>query len=140
MSAMTEAERDAFLAEARIAMLVTLYADGAPSAVPVWYEWDGERARIFTSRGSAKVKRIQADARVCLNVAEPAGVPEAWVSLEGTARIEEEGGYALAERLARRYYAPEKAERVLPSWKGMADQWIVLVIEPRRILSHPRSE
>ena len=140
MSAMTDVERDAFLAEARIAMLVTLYADGAPSAVPVWYEWDGERARVFTSRGSAKVKRIQADARVCLNVAEPAGVPEAWVSLEGTARVEEEGGYALAERLARRYYSPEKAERVLPSWKGMADQWIMLVIEPRRILSHPRSE
>lgn len=135
MASMSVAQRDAFLRETRIGTLITLDGEGAPSAVPVWYEWDGERARVFTGRGSGKVKRIRDDARVALSVAEPVGVPEAWVTIEGTATIEDEGGLALAERLARRYYTAEKAAGVLPRWRQMADQWVVIVIEPRRIRS-----
>ncbi|MGH2586042.1 MAG: TIGR03618 family F420-dependent PPOX class oxidoreductase [Dehalococcoidia bacterium] len=131
---MTVEQRDAFLAVPRIATLVTLNADDSPTAVPVWFEWDGERARVFTGRGSPKLRRIARDARVCLTVAEPVGVPEAWVTIEGTARVEE-GGMAVAERLAPRYYTPEKAAAVLPSWRQMAEQWVVIVIEPARIRS-----
>jgi len=61
MAQMTPEQRAAFLAEARIAKLVTLYADGSPTAVPVWFEWDGRQARIFTGRTSEKVRRIRAE-------------------------------------------------------------------------------
>lgn len=135
MASMSGEQRDAFLRETRIATLITLNRDGSPSAVPVWYEWDGERARVFTGRDSGKIARIRGDSRVSLSVAEPVGVPEAWVTIEGTATIEEEGGYALAERLARRYYTEEKAAAVLPRWQGMSDQWVVIVIQPRRLRS-----
>ncbi len=135
MARMSNTQRDTFLQAPRIATLVTLDDGGAPTAVPVWYEWDGARARLFTDRGSAKVARIQADARVSLSVAEPVGVPEAWVTIEGTASIEEEGGFELAERLAHRYYTPEKAASVLPGWEKAAARWVVVVIEPRRIRS-----
>src|SRR5262245_16481781 len=37
MAQMTPEQRAAFLAQARIAKLVTLYADGSPTAVPVWF-------------------------------------------------------------------------------------------------------
>jgi len=132
---MSTAERDAFLREPRIAILITLREDGSPAPVPIWYEWDGARARIFTERDSAKLARIRTDARVCLTVAEPTGVPEAWVTIDGTASIENEGGFALAERLAPRYYSAEQAANVLPRWQAMADRWVVIVIEPRRITS-----
>src|SRR5215207_676619 len=122
MAEMTEQQRDDFLAGARIATLVTLQADGAPTGLAIWFEWDGERARAFTSRGSPKVRRIQADPRVCLVVAEPTGVPEAWVTIEGTARIVDEGGMDLARRLAPRYYAAEKARQAIARWEAMADQ------------------
>jgi PPOX class probable F420-dependent enzyme len=135
MAEMTMAQRDAFLREPRIATLSMLTASGAPAAVPIWYEWDGERARMFTSGGSAKVARIRRDGRVCLTVAEPTGVPEAWVSVEGMARIEEGSGFALAERLAPRYYAPEHAAETLASWEHSAADWVTLVIEPIRIRS-----
>lgn len=135
MARMSTAQRDTFLREPRIATPVTLEANGAPTAVPVWYEWDGARARIFTDRGSAKVARIQGDARVSLSVAEPVGVPEAWVTIEGTATIDEQGGFQLAERLARRYYSAEKADAVLPRWEQAAARWVVIVIEPRRVRS-----
>ena len=134
MTLMTTAQRDTFLMQPRIAKLVTLYADGTPTVVPVWYDWDGEHAWVFTSRNSEKIRRIRSDPRVCLSVEEPVGVPEAWVTIEGTAAIEE-GGMELARRLAPRYYTEEKAARALEQWSRQADQWVLLEITPRRIRS-----
>ena len=134
MSRMTVEQRDDFLREARIAVLTTLYPDGAPLAVPIWFEWDGQRARVFTSRTSEKMQRIAADPRVCLTIAEPAGVPEAWVAIEGTATVRD-GGWELAQRLAPRYYPPDKARQALQEWGAQADTWVVVEIAPRRIRS-----
>lgn len=132
---MTPAQRDAFLRETRIATLVTLHRGGAPTAVPVWFEWDGATARLFTSRSSAKVARVRADGRVCLTVAEPVGVAEAWVTIEGMATVEDEGGMDLARRLASRYYTPDRAAAALASWERMAEEWVVVRITPTRIAS-----
>ncbi|HEY7293619.1 MAG TPA: TIGR03618 family F420-dependent PPOX class oxidoreductase [Dehalococcoidia bacterium] len=134
MATMTAEQRDAFLREARIATLITLYADGTPAAVPVWFEWDGERARLFTGRSSEKIRRVQANPRVALCVAEPAGVPEAWVTIEGTATVLP-GGWALAQRLAPRYYGAERAAKALVEWGAKPEQWAVVEIAPRRIRS-----
>ena len=135
MAEMTREQRDAFLQETRIAKLATLQADGSPTVVPVWFEWDGTTAAVFTSRTSPKIGRMRADPRVALSVEEPVGVSEAWVTIEGTVAIEERGGIELARRLAERYYAPEKFAAVMPGWEQMADDWVVLRITPRRIRS-----
>jgi PPOX class probable F420-dependent enzyme len=135
MARMAGPQLDEFLSQARIATLITLYADGSPAAVPVWFEWDGRRARLFTSRRSEKVGRIRADPRVCLSVAEPVGVNESWVSIEGTAQVIDEGGMDLARRLAPRYYTPEKSKQALAEWEKTAGNWVVVEITPRRIRS-----
>ena len=135
MPEMSVAQRDAFLGQARIGVLAMLGAQGAPIAIPIWYEWDGERARIFTHHRSPKIARLRRDGRVCLTVAEPVGVPEAWVAVEGTATIEEGTGFALAERLAPRYYDPERATQALADWGRNAHDWVTIVITPRRIRS-----
>lgn len=135
MAAMTVAQRDAFLGEARIAVLAMLGPTGAPVAIPIWYEWDGERARMFTDHQSPKIARLRRDGRVCLTVAEPAGVPEAWVAIEGLVTIEAGTGFALAERLAPRYYPPEQAAQTLVAWARNAQDWVTLVLEPTRIRS-----
>ena len=135
MAAMSEDARDAFLRETRIGIFTTLNADGSPLAIPIWYEWDGTKARMFTSMTSPKVARLRRDGRVCLTVAEPVGVPEAWVTIEGVATIEEGTGFALAQRLAPRYYPPEQAAQTLEVWARVADDWATLVVEPGRIRS-----
>lgn len=132
---MNKDARDAFLRETRIAKLATLYADGAPTIVPVWFEWDGQTATVFTSRASPKVARILAHAEVALSVEEPVGVPEAWVTIDGTATIEEAGGMELARRLAQRYYAAERAATAIAEWEQLAHLWVVVRITPRRIRS-----
>jgi PPOX class probable F420-dependent enzyme len=131
---MTPDQRDAVLRETRIAKLATLKADGSPTVVPVWFEWDGTEARVFTLDSSPKVRRIRRDPRVALSVEQPVGVREAWVTLEGTAAVEA-GGFALAERLAARYYEADRASEALASWAAQRDDWVVLRITPRRIRS-----
>jgi PPOX class probable F420-dependent enzyme len=131
---MTTAQRDAFLQQARIATFISLNPDGSPTAVPVWYEWDGAYARIFTSRTSEKIRRITADPRVALTVAEPVGVKEAWVTIEGTATIAD-GDSGLTRRLAPRYYDADRAAEVIAEWEKLADRWVTITITPRRIRS-----
>jgi PPOX class probable F420-dependent enzyme len=135
MPRMTPEQRDDFLKQTRIAKLVTLYPDGSPAVVPVWYEWDGKHAWVFTGRESEKVARISADPRVALSVEEPVGVPEAWVAIEGAASVEQQGAIDLAKRLAQRYYDSEKAARAIEQWERFADRLVVLKITPRRIRS-----
>jgi PPOX class probable F420-dependent enzyme len=135
MASMTPVQLDTFLRETRIAKLATLNSDGSPTIVPVWFEWDGATAAIFTEGKSPKVKRILADPRVALSVEEGVGVAEAWVTIEGLATIEREGGFALAQRLAPRYYTPERAGAALAEWGRVAEGWVVIRITPRRIRS-----
>lgn len=132
---MTPEECDSFLRETRIGKLATLNRDGSPTIVPIWFEWDGAEARIFTERKSPKVRRIRIDARVALSVEEGVGVPERWVTIEGTAVIEETGGIELARRLAPKYYAPGRCAEALAKWEQIADTWVVLRITPRKLLS-----
>ena len=135
MPEMTAAETDAFLRETRIAKLAYLHADGAPTVVPVWFEWDGKVARVFTSRTSPKARRIAADPRVALTVEEPVGVHERWVTIEGAAAIGEAGTVELLARLARRYYQSVQAEQAIASWTVKPEMWVTLTITPTRIRS-----
>ena len=109
MSSMTKAQRDTFLRETRIATLVTLNEDGSPNALPLWYDWDGERLRMFSQSETGKLCRLKRDPRACVSVADPVGALEAWVTVEGTVEMKEEGGRELALRLAERYYSLDRA-------------------------------
>lgn len=135
MTNMTEAQASAFLRETRIAKLATLNADGSPTVVPVWFEWDGRTAALFTYQKSPKLSRIRRDDRVALSVEEPMGAKEAWVTIEGTAAVEATGGIELARRLIVRYYDEQRVRAVLPGWEKMAAEWVVVRITPKRIRS-----
>lgn len=136
MATMSPDQRDAFLREVRIAKLATLTAEGAPTAVPVWFEWDGATARVFSSRNVQKVRNIRRDNRVALTVEEAVGVPEAWVTIEGTAAILDQGGFELATRLAPRYYGEPKAAETLKQWARAGESsWVLIEITPTRIRS-----
>ena len=138
MAKMTETERDEFLNEPRIAVLSTISTEGTPVSIPIWFEWDGEHARVFTGIGSPKIRRIEANPAASLLVANPTGEPEAWVLIEGGITIEEDGGFDLAERLALRYWGlsePAHAETV-DEWRAAASTLRVLELVPTRIRSY----
>ena len=131
---MTKTELDDFLNTIRIGTLCSLNADGSPNALPLWYDWDGETIRMFTTRDTAKVRRLAEDSRACLSVAETVGVAEAWVTVEGRVAILDEGGLELACRLATLYYEPEQAERTIAAWTAAGNR-VLLELTPTRIRS-----
>lgn len=125
---------DEFLSRARIADLITLNARRLPVPVPVWFEWDGRRARMFSFATSAKVRRATSDPRAWLVVHAEVGEPEDWVVLHGALRLSSDG-WAVAERLARHYWdtsSPE-ARQALADWKSQAADLVAMELAPARV-------
>lgn len=137
MAKLPAADRDAFLAGRRYGVLSTLDARGAPVSVPVWYEWDGASARMFTHARSAKMARLARDQRASLLVANHPDEKETWVLLEGRITVREEGGLELAERLLPRYYLEGDPRRAaLDEWRRMEADWRLLELSPEKIRSY----
>lgn len=142
MPAMSRSEVDEFLSERRIGVLCTKDLDGSPNGVPVWFEWDGERIRMFSIVSHKKIARLENDPRASLLVAREAGEPEAWVAVDGVVSIMEDGVVPLMERLAARYWVDEdpanaKAHaETVESWRQAAAQLRVLTIVPEEIRSY----
>jgi PPOX class probable F420-dependent enzyme len=138
---MTEAECDSFLKETRIGTLCTLNENGSPNALPIWYHWDGEKIRMFSARDTGKVRRLAKDSRACLSVADPVGVKEAWVTVEGTVEVVEEGGKELSLRLAPIYYDPKiftdrESAKKNTAYFEQSGHTILLELTPTRIRSY----
>jgi PPOX class probable F420-dependent enzyme len=138
MAKMNDEQRERFLAEPRYGILNTLRSDGLPIGVPVWFDWDGEAVRMFTSVLSPKIKRIQRDSRASLLVVNHPTEEEAWVSFDGPVTIHEDGGFELAEALASRYWDlsdPGRRE-TLELWRKAAAAMRLLELRPTRIRSY----
>ena len=82
---MTQAEREAFLAEARIGIIsiASHKPDRAPLAVPIWYDYDPAiGVWVITEPRSRKGKALHAAGRYTLTV-QVESFPHQYVSVEG---------------------------------------------------------
>lgn len=77
------------LREEEIAWLTTVRSDGQPQSVPVWFFWDGEKFLIYSQAGRQKLRNIERDPRVDLNLNSNAQGGDV-VRVEGTAEIVED--------------------------------------------------
>jgi PPOX class probable F420-dependent enzyme len=135
---MNDEESERFLSEPRYGILNTLHSDGSPIGVPVWFDWNGETVRIFTSVLSPKIKRLQADPRASLLVVNHQKEQESWISFDGAVSIRDEGGLELAEALAARYWdlSDPSRQETLALWRKAAAALRVLELRPERIRSY----
>jgi PPOX class probable F420-dependent enzyme len=69
-NALTPEERDAFLAELRVARLATQREDGWPHVTPIWYVWDGDRFVLTLGKSRRHLANIARDPHVTLIVDE----------------------------------------------------------------------
>ncbi len=110
-----------FLKEPHIASLATANPKTLqPHAVPVWYEWDGERIWISSFRSTRKIGEIHLNPLVSIAVnSDDPDAPVRGVVFEGQAELVEdrqqgvERGYSIYSR----YLGPEGALAAEPqSW------------------------
>lgn len=66
--AMTDEERDRFLAEERTCRVATVRADGAPHVTPLWFAWDGSALWLTSIVRSQRWTDIERDGRVSVVV------------------------------------------------------------------------
>ena len=139
MTHLSAAGVDFLTARVRLAMLTTLRSSGAPISVPVWFDWADGRVSMFCAVNSAKLTRLARDPRASVLVPNDIDESEHWVSFEGEAEVEEQGGFELAERLAERYWDlqdPTRAE-TLATWRAFADGGFrKIVLTPTKILEY----
>jgi PPOX class probable F420-dependent enzyme len=129
---MTPEEVEKFLREPRMAQLVTMRADGSPTAQPLWFEWADGVVRMFSGRATGKVRRLLRDNRAAIALASGVGEPPAWVTIEGTATVVT-GGADLARRLAPLYDGEVFAEKAVSRLEGDPEGLCLITVTPTRI-------
>ena len=111
--------------------VATVMPDGSPQMTQTWVDDDGAGLiRINTVAGFQKVKNMERDARVALNVADPAD-PSRYFAVRGrVVGITADGGAEHIDQLAAKYLGGPYP------WYGGRDQTrLVVSIEADRVHS-----
>ena len=110
--------------------LSTLMPDGSPQLTQTWVDTDGRDILINTVRGHQKVRNVERDPRVALNVTDPDD-PSRYFEVRGRVTgITEDGARQHIDELAQRYIG-----RPYP-WFGGRDQVrLLLRISPEKVTS-----
>src|SRR5687768_16419423 len=127
---MSEAEREAFLAEPHVGVLGVERADGPPLTVPIWYGYEpGGDVWMLTDEGSLKGRLLRAAGRASLCAQSEKAPAYAYVSVEGPVTV----GAATREHartLAYRYFGPDLGERYLAATEGAEP--VLVTLRPER--------
>jgi PPOX class probable F420-dependent enzyme len=75
------------LEEERIIWITTVRRDGTPQSSPVWFLWDGSEFFIYSQPDRPKLRNIQRNRKVSLNLNSDDGGGDV-VTLSGEARID----------------------------------------------------
>lgn len=118
------------LAQPSLCFLATSMADGAPQLTQTWVDTDGEHILVNSVQGYQKIKNIERDPRVALNIADSRN-PFRYYAVRGRVLdITADGGAEHIEKLAQRYTGRPYA------WYGGRDQVrLILTIQADKISS-----
>jgi len=105
MADMTQQEIAAYLAEAHVAHLVTLRANGRPHVAPVWFLEENGQAFVMADANAVKVRNIRRNPAVSLSIATDQR-PLKYVALNGDAQVVEKDIAQMVERICVRYDGP----------------------------------
>ena len=110
--------------------LSTLMPDGSPQMTQTWVDTDGHDVLINTVRGHQKVRNVERDPRVALNVADPDD-PSRYFEVRGrVTEVTEVGAREHIDELSQRYIGAPYP------WFGGRDQVRLLVrISPENVTS-----
>jgi len=118
----------ALLREPSLCFLATSMPDGSPQLTQTWVDTDGTHILVNSVRGHQKMRNIERDPRIALNIADP-GTPSRYYAVRGQVLdVTTDGAEEHIEKLAQRYLG-----RPYP-WFGGRDQVrLLLTIEAERV-------
>jgi nitroimidazol reductase NimA-like FMN-containing flavoprotein (pyridoxamine 5'-phosphate oxidase superfamily) len=136
--AMTQSEREAFLAALHVGVISISHSGHGPLTVPIWYAYQpGGELSVITDRDSRKGKLLKVGKRISL-CAQTETAPYQYVSVEGPIVAIEPSDHERDVRpIARRYLGAELGDRYVDATSGerAARGSIVVRMRPERWLS-----
>jgi PPOX class probable F420-dependent enzyme len=129
---MTKREIAQFLAQPNIAVVAVTAPDGAPHAVPTWYEYRRGEIVFLTDATAFKCRCLRRDPRVTLCV-DSRKSPYKAVILKGRAALEEKVADALMERISIAYMGKRAGREYAQQFKG--DSVVIVRFKPDHIVS-----
>jgi PPOX class probable F420-dependent enzyme len=110
--------------------VATVMADGGPQLTQTWVDTDGDHVLINTVDGFQKLRNLEVDPRIALNIADPSNTSR-YFNLGGRViATTTQGGSEHIERLAQKYLGGPYP------WYGGKDQVRVIVtIEVEKVRS-----
>ncbi len=135
--AMTKQQIERLLANSNIAVVAVSAPNGAPHAVPTWYEYKDGEIVFHTDSSAFKYRCLKHDARValCVDVRTP---PYKAVILKGRVTMEERVDDERLERMAIAYLGEKAGRDYARPFKG--EKVVVVRFRPERIVSWDYSE
>ena len=132
MGTMSDAERDAFMAERRVAVLAIARDEAGPLCAPVWYRRRDDGAfEIAMADASMKARRLRAAGRATLCVQDE-DRPYRYVTVEGpvTLRVMDPGErHATIEDIASRYLGARAGAGYAAAFPGHDEALVTLTPE-----------
>jgi PPOX class probable F420-dependent enzyme len=125
--------REFLSAPGRLATLATIEPDGSPLLAVVWYELRGDAILINSRVGRRWPTNLLRDPRASLVVDDG----YSYVAVMGTVEVLDDAAAALEDisALARAYYTPEEAERVIRE-EFSTQRRISFLLHPQSVLRH----
>jgi PPOX class probable F420-dependent enzyme len=114
-------------------VLTTMMPDGQPQSSLVWCDYDGECARVNTSRERQKGRNMQANPKVSLLIVDPENTGR-FLQIRGEAELLEAGALEHLDEITRRYTRyPQYYGYVFPVEKQERETRIICRIHARKI-------
>lgn len=106
----------------------TVRPDGSLHNTVVWVDVDGDDVIINTAVGRAKDRHLRNDPRLSVSVLDPDNDYH-YVSVSGTATLEEEGADEVIDRLAKKYLDADSYP-----FRQPGEQRITVRLRPEQVL------
>lgn len=120
--------RKDIIERAQIVTLATLGPGGAPQVTATWFLWDGEAVRLSLNTARQKTRNLIRDPRVSAFFVDPEN-PYRTLEIRGTALVEPDPDYALADRVGARYGSD------LRQMDGPGSSRVAVTIVPDKIIT-----
>jgi PPOX class probable F420-dependent enzyme len=115
--------------------LVDLRADGSAHVTPVWVDYDGEHVLVNSAYGRCKVRNIERDPRVAIDVLPADDQQSGYVSVTGTAELVDEDADEHIDKLAKKYLGLDEYP-----YRAPGERRVIIRITPERVDLHGVAE
>jgi len=121
-----------YLAEARIAVVVTQSPSGYAQVTPNWFNWDGKRLSISTTKERLKYKNLSRNSKLSVLIYEEPMAAN-YVSLRGEVEIQDDDDiYVPTRAILGRHLDADKADAYIERMRTTEER-VLLWLAPERM-------